>query len=48
MRIVFTIKSINLGGGSERSTATVANALAGRGHEVSIVSYTGRGGGAVF
>ena len=43
MRIVFTIKSINLGGGSERSTATVANALAGRGHEVSIVSYTGRG-----
>lgn len=48
MRIVFTIKSINLGGGSERSTATVANALAGRGHEVSIVSYTGRGGEPFF
>ena len=48
MRIVFTIKSINLGGGSERSAATVANALAGRGHEVSIVSYTGRGGEPFF
>lgn len=43
MKIVFTIKSINLAGGSERSTVTVANALAGLGHNVSIVSYTGKG-----
>ena len=41
MRIVFTIKSINLAGGSERSTVTIANALVKRGHDVSIVSYTG-------
>ncbi len=41
MKIVFTIKSINLAGGSERSTVTIANALAARGHEVAIVSYTG-------
>ncbi len=41
MRIVFTIKSINLAGGSERSTSTIANALVARGHEVAIVSYVG-------
>ncbi len=41
MKIVFTIKSINLGGGSERSTISLANALVERGDEVVIVSYTG-------
>lgn len=43
MKIVFTIKSVNLAGGSERSTVTIANALVARGHDVSIVSYTGKG-----
>ncbi len=42
MNIVFTIKSINLGGGSERSTTTIANALVQRGHQVTIVSFTGK------
>ncbi len=41
MKIVFTIKSINLGGGSERSTISLANALVERGDEVVIISYTG-------
>lgn len=43
MKIVFTIKSINLAGGSERTTITVAEALVERGHDVSIVSFKGRG-----
>lgn len=41
MRIVFTIKSINLGGGSERSTVSLANALVAQGDEVVIISFTG-------
>lgn len=41
MKIVFTIKSVNLGGGSERSTVSLANALAAQGDEVVIVSFTG-------
>lgn len=31
-----------MAGGSERSTVTIANALAERGHDVSIISYTGK------
>ncbi|HCS88161.1 MAG TPA: hypothetical protein DIW30_07160 [Bacteroidales bacterium] len=41
MKIVFTIKSINLGGGSERSTISLANALVAQGDEVVIISFTG-------
>lgn len=41
MKIVFTIKSVNLGGGSERSTISLANALVAQGDEVVIISFTG-------
>ncbi len=43
MRIVFTIKCINLIGGSEHSTIDVANGLVARGHDVSIISFVGGG-----
>ncbi len=41
MRIVFTIKSVNLGGGSEHSAIALANAFVERGNEVVIISFTG-------
>ncbi len=41
MRIVFTIKSVNLGGGSEHSAIALANAFVEQGNEVVIVSFTG-------
>lgn len=43
MKIVFTIKCINLIGGSEHSTIDVANGLVARGHNISIVSFIGKG-----
>lgn len=48
MKIVFSIKSVNLAGGSERTTISVAEALAEQGHDVSIVSFTGKGAEPFF
>ncbi len=43
MKIIFTIKCINLIGGSEHSTIDVANGLVARGHDVHIISFIGGG-----
>ncbi len=44
MKVVFAIKSMNsVGGGAERVLADVANALIGRGHSISVVSFDGEG-----
>ncbi len=41
MKIVFTIKPLNLCGGIERATVLIANELVERGHEVTIISFVG-------
>lgn len=43
MKVLFFIKNLALSGGTERMTATIANALSSEGYEVSIVSICGGG-----
>jgi GalNAc-alpha-(1->4)-GalNAc-alpha-(1->3)-diNAcBac-PP-undecaprenol alpha-1,4-N-acetyl-D-galactosaminyltransferase len=44
MKLVFVVKTLSLpGGGAERVLATVASALARRGHEVTIATFDGPG-----
>ena len=44
MRAVFAIKSMNTaGGGAERVLAEVVNGLAGRGHQLAVVTFDGPG-----
>ena len=48
MKIVFSIKSANSPGGTERVTSVLSKSLAERGHEVHVVSFVGGGEASFF